>query len=104
MNRALAVLAVLGMGYFALQGGDYGIGDLLAMRRQVRDERARISRLRHEVDSLARYDRALKTDQATQERVAREVFGMIRPGEILYQVVPRDSGGGRRQAADPRPR
>jgi CheY-like chemotaxis protein len=33
----------------------------------------------------------LKSDPATQERVAREVFGMIRPGEILYQVVPRDS-------------
>jgi cell division protein FtsB len=104
LNRALAALAVLGMGYFALQGGDYGTGDLLALRRQAREERARISRLRHDVDSLARYDRALKTDPATQERVARELFGMIRPGEILYQVVPRDSGGGGRQAADPRRR
>jgi cell division protein FtsB len=33
----------------------------------------------------------MKTDPATQERVAREVFGMIRPGELLYQVVPADS-------------
>jgi len=33
----------------------------------------------------------LKTDPATQERYARELYGMIRPGETLYQVVPRDS-------------
>jgi cell division protein FtsB len=91
LYRALAVLAVVGMAYFALQGGDYGTGDLLSLRRQVREERSRISRLRRDVDSLARLDRALKTDPATQERVARELFGMIRPGEILYQVVPRDS-------------
>ncbi len=89
------------MAAFALEGGDYGTHHLWAMRRQIADERARIAQLRHEVDSLARFDRALKSDPAMQERVAREVYGMIRPGEILYQVVPRDSSGGRRQAAEP---
>jgi cell division protein FtsB len=50
------------------------------------------------VDSLARVLHSLKTDAATQERVARELYGMIRPGETLYQVVPVDSAaGGRRQ-------
>ncbi|MBI2537005.1 MAG: septum formation initiator family protein, partial [Gemmatimonadetes bacterium] len=29
---------------------------------------------------------AIERDPATQERVARELFGMIRPGEILYRV------------------
>jgi len=54
-------------------------------------EQAAIARLRNELDSLARVEQALTTDPATQERVAREVYGMIRPGEILYQVVPADS-------------
>jgi cell division protein FtsB len=27
-----------------------------------------------------------------QERVARERYGMIRPGELLYRLVPADSG------------
>ena len=79
------------MALFALFGGDYGTQHLLGMNRQVEGERARISTLRHEVDSLARVLRALKTDPAMQERVARELYGMIRPGETLYQVVPRDT-------------
>ena len=84
------------MAGFALEGGEYGTHHLVALRGQVRDETTRIAKLRNEVDSLARALRALKTDPATQERVAREVYGMIRPGEMLYQVVPRDSVAQRR--------
>ena len=78
---------------FALEGGEYGTRDLLAMRRQVRAERERIAVLRHDVDSLNREARLLRTDARTQERAAREFYGMIRPGETLYQVVRRDSLG-----------
>ncbi|MFI5005777.1 MAG: septum formation initiator family protein, partial [Solirubrobacterales bacterium] len=65
--------------------------DLLRLRSQVRRERDAIVQLRVEVDSLSRMEKALTTDSATQERAAREVYGMIRPGEILYHVVPPDS-------------
>jgi cell division protein FtsB len=75
------------MAGYAVAGGEYGTGDLLAMRREVRDEQARIADLRHQIDSVARQAQALRTDPKTQERVAREVYGMIRPGELLYQVV-----------------
>ena len=91
LKRPLGMLAVLALAGFAVQGGEYGTLDLLRLKAQVRDVRDSIVALRSEVDSLARFERALKTDPATQERVAREVFGMIRPGEILYQVVPADS-------------
>ena len=87
----LAGLTALAMAGFAREGGDYGTHHVLALRRQVRDETTRIAQLRREVDSLARIEHALKTDSATQERAAREVYGMIRPGEMLYQVVPRDT-------------
>jgi len=76
---------------FAAEGGEYGTTDLLALQGQVRREREALVRLRHEVDSLTRLEQALRTDSVTQERVAREVYGMIRPGEMLYQVVPRDT-------------
>ncbi len=79
------------MAVFAALGGEYGTSDLLALRRQAREERERITRLRHELDSLARLERALRTDSVTQEKVAREVYGMIRDGETLYQVVQPDS-------------
>jgi cell division protein FtsB len=76
-----------------VQGGEYGTTDLLVLSRRMRAEREAMARLRHEVDSLARLERALTTDSAAQERAARELYGMIRPGEILYQVVPADSNG-----------
>ena len=91
MKKILIGLVVLAMAAFALEGGEYGTTDLLRLKGQVRTEQAAIVRLRVEVDSLARYERALTTDSATQERVARELYGMIRPGELLYQVVPPDS-------------
>jgi cell division protein FtsB len=84
-------LVVLGMVGFAAEGGEYGTLDLLRLRGQLRREREAIVQLRSEVDSLSRAERALTTDSATQERVARETYGMIRPGEILYHVVPPDS-------------
>ena len=89
--RLFGAVVLTGALVFALAGGEYGTRDLLRLRRQARDERARISQLRREVDSLARVERILRTDSATQERVAREVYGMIREGEVLYQVVPRDT-------------
>jgi cell division protein FtsB len=87
----LAGAAVVALAAFAVEGGEYGTRDLVTLRRQVRREKARIVHLRHEVDSLQRLERLLKTDSATQERAARELYGMIRDGELLYQVVPPDT-------------
>jgi hypothetical protein len=44
------------------------------------------------VDSLERAARAIQRDPKTQERVAREAFGMIRKGEHLFRIVPADTG------------
>jgi len=79
------------MAFYAVEGGEYGTTDLLALKGQVRRAREDIVRLRDDVDSLRRIERALQTDAVLQEKVARELYGMIRPGEILYQVVPRDT-------------
>jgi cell division protein FtsB len=90
-KRVLIALAALGMAAFALQGGEYGTVDLLRLKGQVRTEQDSIVRLRLAVDSLLGVQKALTTDPRAQERAARELYGMIRPGEILYQVVPPDS-------------
>ncbi len=66
--------------------GEYSTADWWTLQRQVGQEEAAIARLQEEVESLAPIAEALETDPATQERVAREKFGMVRPGEILYQV------------------
>ena len=87
----VGIAAALGLAVLALEGGEYGTRDLVELKRRTREAHERIAELRHEVDSLSRLDRALRTDPVTQERVARELYGMIRQGETLYQVVPRDS-------------
>jgi cell division protein FtsB len=86
---ALAALAFLL--YFGIQGGEYATTDLFALRRQEASERAQVQRLRLVVDSLQKEAVAIEHDLRTQERVARERFGMIRRGELLYRLVPRDS-------------
>ena len=95
MTRARwAALAALALAlYFAVQGGEYATTDLLALRRQEASERDQVRRLRQVVDSLERDATAIERDPRVQERVARERFGMIRRGELLYRLVPADSAG-----------
>jgi cell division protein FtsB len=89
--RWLALGAIVFALYFAVQGGEYGTTDLLELRREVAREEAEVKRLGRVVDSLERAARAIEHDPRTQERVARESFGMIRRGEFLYRLVPNDS-------------
>ena len=72
----------------AVFAGEYSTLDWLTLRRQLAEERDSVAALRASLDSLARLARALETDPAAQERAAREQFGMIRDGEILYRIVP----------------
>ena len=82
---ALVVLAALA---FAVQGGEYGTTDLLRQRARKRALVAQIDTLQRQVDSLRTWKRALTSDPAVQERIAREEFGMVRGDkEILYRFT-----------------
>jgi len=72
----------------AVLAGEYSTVDWLQVRSQLAQERDSVESMRAQVDSLARVARALENDPATQERAAREQFGLIRNGEILYRIVP----------------
>ena len=73
---------------FAVQGGEFGTLDLLRQKREKARLQASIDSLQKVVDSLKRYDNLVKNDPATQERIAREVFGMVRGNkEILYRFA-----------------
>ena len=85
---ALLALAVL----FALQGGEYSTWDFFTLKRQQREERIRIAELEQEVDSLEREAIAVETDPEVQERLARELYGMLRPGEFVYNILWEESG------------
>lgn len=69
--------------------GIFGENGYLAMRRARTDaERLRmeIQQLNGENSQLAGDVRALKTDPAAVERVAREEMGLARPGELVFRL------------------
>ena len=79
---ALIALAIV----FALQGGEYSTRDLFVLRGRTQRLTHEVDSLQRQVDSLARFLRLVKSDSATQERIAREEFGMVRGDkEILYR-------------------
>ncbi len=93
LKRLLIALGILGALVFAVEGGEYGSSDLWRQRSRQRMLLRAIDSLGREVDSLTLAKRGILTDPATQERVAREEFGMVRGSkEILYRFAePADS-------------
>jgi len=79
---------ILGGIVFGVAGGEYSTWNWWTLRQQVAAEDSAVRRLRLEMDSLSKVAQALETDPAVQEKVARESFGMLRPGEIEYRVEP----------------
>ncbi len=86
LRVGLGALAI-GVLSFAVQGGEYGTTDLLSQKRRLAAAQASVDSLQRRVDSLAAYRKRVETDPATQERIAREEFGMVKPGEVLYRFA-----------------
>jgi cell division protein FtsB len=86
-KRRLLILVLILAGFFALQGGEHSTWSWWRLRQAERSELARIEELERVVDSLEQVAHAIETDPATQERLAREQYGMIRDGEFLYRLV-----------------
>ncbi len=86
-KRRLIMLILILAAFFALQGGEHSTWSWWRLRQAERGERERIAELERIVDSLGRVARAIETDPATRERLAREQYGMIRDGEFLYRLV-----------------
>ena len=87
-SRIIGLAAAGALALFALLGGEYGTQDWLSVRRTVEQERAALAELETQIDSLANVVADLENSRAAQERAAREEFGMIRDGELLYRLVP----------------
>ena len=87
-KRAAIGVAIVLVVVWALQGGEYGTSDLFRQRARHAALRAEVDSLERHVDSLRGYKRALQTDAALQERIAREEFGMVRGDrELLYRFA-----------------
>ena len=82
---------VAGAAYYALFGGEYSLLEMRRLEREKTLEAARLRATRREVTQLRARSDSLQYDSAALERIARERYGMIKPGERLYRFV--DSAG-----------
>ena len=83
----VVVLLLVGAIIFALLAGEYTTFHWLTLRGRERTERAAVAALEREVDSLSRFRKLVESDPATQERLARELYGMLREGEWEFTLV-----------------
>jgi cell division protein FtsB len=86
---------ILGALVFALQSGEYSTLDILRQHQRIVELSVRADSLHRAVDSLVQAERLVRSDSATQERIAREEFGLVRDGEILYRFIPDTADTGR---------
>jgi len=91
--KRLVLPVLIGLSvYFALFGGEYSVFEVGRVRAERVELEKRLVELEQANDCLRAWADALETDSATIERLARERYGMIRPGEVLYRIIgPSDS-------------
>ncbi|HYL68075.1 MAG TPA: septum formation initiator family protein [Candidatus Limnocylindria bacterium] len=95
LRRNLNWFLVSGLALLLLQD-IFGTHGVLAMRRtqqQAAEIRKEINQLDTENRRLLDRVKALKTDPATIERIAREENGLARPGEYIFKTQPRRGEG-----------
>jgi len=93
LKRVGAIVVVALALWFAVQGGEFSSADLIRQRQRRARLAKQVDSLQREVDSLTKYEAQVLHDPKTQERIAREVFGMVRGDkEIVYRFAePRDT-------------
>ena len=91
--RRFLLPALLGLAaYYAFFGGEYSLLELRRARAEIENQERELAVLTKTLDSLRAWVDSLENDSATLERLAREQFGMIRDGEVLYRLAePPDS-------------
>ena len=73
--------------YYAFFGGEYSALELRRIGRDVMDASVAVAAIEAETARLERRAHALENDPRTLEILARESFGMIRDGEVLYRFA-----------------
>jgi cell division protein FtsB len=99
---ALGLLALAVALQLRLWVGQWGLRDVWRLQERVEAQQRENAERQLRNDTLAADVQDLKQGREAVEERARSELGMIRPGEVFYQVV--ESEPGARDAASPAPR
>jgi cell division protein FtsB len=69
-----------------------GFSKYQELRRKESDITYEIERLQNISAKLAEEERLLQSDSEYLEKVARENLGRVRPGEVVYKILPAQPG------------
>ena len=92
LGRLLPALLIGVALYYAVWGGEYSEFDVRTLASRRAEAARQLEQLQRDVDSLQVVEELLDDDAETIEAVARERFGMVREGELLYRFVEVDTG------------
>ena len=94
LSRILFLSALAVAAYYALFGGRYSVFEVRSAERQSEILQQRLDSLERVNARLAARVDSLENDPGTLERVAREKWGLVRPGERIYRpYADADSAG-----------
>lgn len=82
----LLLLAVLSL------WGNRSLVHLYQLNKTKAELQAEIHRLQEAVEALNEEARAFKTQPGRLEEIAREDLGLVKPGEVVYQLSPAREG------------
>ncbi|MBL7958921.1 septum formation initiator family protein [bacterium] len=70
--------------------GNYGAYQMVVIKRQKMSLENEIVQLKKDQAQLIKNRERIKNDLTYIEKVAREKYSMVKPGEHVYQVIPKD--------------
>lgn len=83
--QSLLITGILTVLTATLLFANKGLWRNIELHREISSQRAQLAKLTTDEQNLTRQVNLLKLDDAsTIERIARERYGMKRPGEIIY--------------------
>jgi len=101
--RRFKKFVFLGLGIwflYIITVSEQGIVRIIAFKHRIDKAAETVEVLKARRDSLKRELNAIADDPAAIERKAREELGMVKPGEIIYKLVPAREGPDKDKPAD----
>jgi cell division protein FtsB len=80
----VVVLAAL---QYRLWVGEGSLGEITVLRREIREQQVELERLRERNRALQAEVEDLKRGLGAIEERARSEMGMVREGEVFYQII-----------------
>ena len=70
---------------------DRGLINLWSLKKEKLEIQNEINSLRHQISMLEKEEEKLKFDEKYLEKIAREKFKMVKPGERVFKITDSSS-------------